>query len=38
MHLTRQQAKVLAKQLNYFSETGELPAVALSDNGERGNE
>jgi len=35
MHLTRQQAKVLAKQLNYFSETGELPAIALSDNGER---
>lgn len=25
MHLTREQAKVLAKQLEYFAGTGELP-------------
>lgn len=25
MHLTRDQAKVLARQLDYFSQTGELP-------------
>lgn len=25
MHLTREQARILSKQLEYFSETGELP-------------
>lgn len=29
MHLTQDQAKILAKQLNYFAETGELPAIAV---------
>lgn len=27
MHLTREQAKVLSKQLEYFAETGELPRI-----------
>lgn len=31
MHLDREQAAVLAKQLNYFAETGELPDVALDE-------
>lgn len=29
MHLTREQAGVLAKQLKYFSDVGELPAVPV---------
>tara|TARA_R110002126_G_scaffold194588_3_gene342589 strand:- start:512 stop:814 length:303 start_codon:yes stop_codon:yes gene_type:complete len=27
MHLTREQAGILAKQLKHFSESGELPAI-----------
>lgn len=30
MHLTQKQAGVLAKQLDYFSETGDLPRVEIS--------
>jgi len=29
MHLTREQAKHLAKMLNYFAEVGQLPSIAL---------
>jgi hypothetical protein len=30
MHLTREGAAILSKQLHYFAETGELPASPLS--------